>query len=81
MISSFFRLRVLFRSFMFYFKNGSRLMAIDATDEKQDFGPARLINHSRKNPNMTPRVDNHKRKAGVHTASVCTSEKSLHTSS
>ncbi|PFH32359.1 hypothetical protein BESB_016770 [Besnoitia besnoiti] len=50
------RSRVPMGSFMFYFKNGSRMMAIDATDEKQDFGPARLINHSRKNPNMTPRA-------------------------
>ncbi|CBZ50670.1 putative SET domain-containing protein [Neospora caninum Liverpool] len=50
------RSKVPMGSFMFYFKNGSRMMAIDATDEKQDFGPARLINHSRRNPNMTPRA-------------------------
>lgn len=41
---------------MFYFKHKDRQMSIDATEERREFGPARLINHSRKNPNLRPKV-------------------------
>ncbi|CDJ31562.1 SET domain-containing protein, putative [Eimeria mitis] len=32
-------------------------MSIDATEERIEFGPARLINHSRKNPNLKPKAE------------------------
>ena len=41
---------------MFYFKYKERQMSIDATEDRPEFGPARLINHSRKNPNLKPKV-------------------------
>ncbi|KAL8275723.1 hypothetical protein Esti_000286 [Eimeria stiedai] len=43
-------------SFMFYFRYKDRQMSIDATDERLEFGPARLINHSRRNPNLKPKA-------------------------
>ncbi|OEH78141.1 set domain-containing protein [Cyclospora cayetanensis] len=45
------------KSFMFYFKYKERQMSIDATEERLEFGPARLINHSRKNPNLKPKAE------------------------
>eukprot|EP00922_Rhytidocystis_sp_ex-Travisia-forbesii_P001034 GHVS01001464.1.p1 GENE.GHVS01001464.1~~GHVS01001464.1.p1 ORF type:complete len:1211 (+),score=241.26 GHVS01001464.1:445-4077(+) len=42
-------------SFMFYFKYDSRNFAIDAMNEFKPYGVARLINHSRLNPNLIPK--------------------------
>eukprot|EP00922_Rhytidocystis_sp_ex-Travisia-forbesii_P065401 GHVS01097180.1.p1 GENE.GHVS01097180.1~~GHVS01097180.1.p1 ORF type:complete len:1283 (-),score=205.75 GHVS01097180.1:616-4464(-) len=42
-------------SFMFYFKYDSRNFAIDSTNEFKPYGVARLINHSRLNPNLIPK--------------------------
>ncbi|KAF7456206.1 histone lysine methyltransferase SET8 [Cryptosporidium felis] len=42
--------------YMYYFKYNDRNYCIDATDENSDFGPGRLINHSRKNPNISTKV-------------------------
>eukprot|EP00922_Rhytidocystis_sp_ex-Travisia-forbesii_P065404 GHVS01097184.1.p1 GENE.GHVS01097184.1~~GHVS01097184.1.p1 ORF type:complete len:1229 (-),score=171.00 GHVS01097184.1:640-4326(-) len=42
-------------SFMFYFKYDSRNFAIDSTNEFKPYGVARLINHSRVNPNLIPK--------------------------
>lgn len=41
---------------MFYFKVKTKRYCIDATEEDIMFGPARLINHSRKNPNVVPKA-------------------------
>ncbi|GFE53674.1 histone lysine methyltransferase SET8 [Babesia ovis] len=43
-------------SFVFYFKIHAKRYGIDATEEDIKFGPARLINHSRKNPNVIPKA-------------------------
>ena len=41
-------------SFMFYFHEGEQQYCIDATEESGRYG--RLINHSKKNPNISPKV-------------------------
>ncbi|GIX66228.1 SET domain containing protein [Babesia caballi] len=43
-------------SFVFYFRVQAKRYCIDATEEDIKFGPARLINHSRKNPNVLPKA-------------------------
>ncbi|ORM39724.1 N-lysine methyltransferase SETD8-A [Babesia sp. Xinjiang] len=43
-------------SYVFYFKVHTKRYGIDATEEDIKFGPARLINHSRKNPNVVPKA-------------------------
>lgn len=42
--------------YMYYFKYNDRNYCIDATEERIEFGPGRLINHSRKNPNIVTKV-------------------------
>ncbi|OII76282.1 SET domain-containing protein [Cryptosporidium andersoni] len=44
--------------FMYYFKYNDKNYCIDATDETKDYGPGRLINHSRKRPNLVSKVLN-----------------------
>ncbi|GBE59760.1 histone lysine methyltransferase SET8 [Babesia ovata] len=43
-------------SFVFYFRIQTKRYGIDATEEDITFGPARLINHSRRNPNVVPKA-------------------------
>ncbi|CDR95880.1 SET domain containing protein, putative [Babesia bigemina] len=43
-------------SFVFYFRIHTKRYCIDATEEDITFGPARLINHSRRNPNVVPKA-------------------------
>ncbi|KAK1442128.1 SET domain containing protein [Babesia gibsoni] len=43
-------------SFVFYFKLNNKRYCIDSTEEDIVYGPARLINHSRKNPNIIPKA-------------------------
>ncbi|KAH8741744.1 hypothetical protein FG386_001318 [Cryptosporidium ryanae] len=42
--------------YMYYFKYNDRNYCIDATEESIYFGPGRLINHSKKNPNLITRI-------------------------
>ncbi|EDO06829.1 SET domain family protein [Babesia bovis T2Bo] len=43
-------------SYVFHFQVNGKKYGIDATEENIKFGPARLINHSRKNPNVVPKA-------------------------
>ncbi|EAN33525.1 N-lysine methyltransferase SETD8-A [Theileria parva strain Muguga] len=43
-------------SFIFFFKHNGTRYGIDATEEDISFGPARLVNHSRKNANIVPKT-------------------------
>ncbi|KAH8585195.1 SET domain within carboxy region [Cryptosporidium sp. chipmunk genotype I] len=42
--------------YMYYFKANDKNYCIDATEESLEFGPGRLINHSKKNPNIITKV-------------------------
>lgn len=42
--------------YMYYFKYNDKNYCIDATEENLEFGPGRLINHSKKNPNIITKV-------------------------
>ncbi|KAK9173260.1 SET domain protein [Cryptosporidium meleagridis] len=42
--------------YMYYFKANDKNYCIDATEERLEFGPGRLINHSRKSPNIITKV-------------------------
>ncbi|KAH7647911.1 hypothetical protein FG379_000973 [Cryptosporidium bovis] len=42
--------------YMYYFKCNDHNYCIDATEEGPYFGPGRLINHSKKNPNLTTKI-------------------------
>ncbi|KAK2197255.1 bifunctional SET domain superfamily/SET domain [Babesia duncani] len=50
------RSRTYMGSFIFHFKHDGRNFCIDATEEDINFGPARLINHSRRNPNLVAKT-------------------------
>ncbi len=42
-------------SYMFFFEHAGQGHCVDATAERREYGVGRLINHSRKNPNLNPR--------------------------
>jgi SET domain len=42
-------------SYMFYFEHNGQTHCVDGTAERKEYGIGRLINHSRKNPNLTPK--------------------------
>jgi len=44
-----------FGSYMFEFRHAGALHCVDATAERAEYGPARLLSHSRHAPNLVPR--------------------------
>lgn len=44
-----------FGSYMFEFRHGNAMHCVDATAERAEYGPARLLSHSRHSPNLVPR--------------------------